>query len=484
MAQPIELAAPFGEPSAQAWDALVEKTLKGASADSLVSRTRDGLEVQPLYREAPAAPVRKAPAAGRPPWDIRASIRHPDPAAANREVLADLNGGAASVLIKLDPKGARGVALGSRDGLAQVLDGVLLEIAPVALNAGYLGPEAADWLGALAKGAPNAELYFHLDPLSAFAQKGSAPGPIESHILHGATIATRLARTYPRAGLFMASGRIAHEAGGTEAQELAHALACAVAYVRALIRAGSSVETAFAGLVLGLSAGPDYFMTIAKLRAARVLWAKLAAAGGADPARPARIEARSSHRMLTALDPWTNMLRLTSAGFGAAVGGADAIALGTFTDALDGLPTAFARRQARNTQLVLMEEASLGRVADPSGGAWFIESLTDRLARAAWTKFQAIEAAGGVVAALESGLIQREIAKARAAEEAEVREGRRQILGVTRHRNPEAGAIEVEKVNGSRFAAASPDPRKPGPDAACEGLTPVRLAEPFEEAPA
>jgi hypothetical protein len=146
---------------------------------------------------------------------------------------------------------------------------------------------------------------------------------------------------------------------------------------------------AWGGIVLGLSADADYFATLAKLRAARLIWDRLTSACGVTVA--ARIEARSSRRMLTAQDPWTNMLRQTAAGVGAALGGADAIQLGCFTDAL-GRPTPFARRQSRNAQLVLMEESHLGRVADPAGGAWFLESLTDDLARRAWARFQAIEA--------------------------------------------------------------------------------------------
>ncbi len=480
MASTLDLASGFGAPTEGAWLKLVEKTLKGAGPETLISRTRDGVEIAPLYRDGPAAPVRKTPADPARPWDLRASIRHPDPARANSQILNDLQNGAASVLVKIDPKGLRGVAVGSEEGLSHVLNGVLLDIAPVALNAGYLGPEAADWLAALAKGGPEAPLAFHLDPLTAFAQKGASPGPIESHILHAANTAVRLGRAYPRASLFMASGRIAHEAGGTEAQELAHAMACGLAYARALIRAGATPDQAFGGIVLGLSAGPEYFNTIAKLRAARVLWAKVAAASGADASAPAKIEARSSHRMLTALDPWTNMLRLASAAFGAGVGGADAIALGCFTDALDGEPTDFSRRQARNTQLVLMEEAHIGRVADPAGGTWFLETLTDGMARAAWAKFQAIEAAGGIIAALEAGLVQNEIAQAAAAEIEAVRSKAREILGVTKFRNADTGQLEVETVDGARFAVAAPDPRKPGPDSACTPLKPVRLAEPFE----
>ncbi|HYG28175.1 MAG TPA: methylmalonyl-CoA mutase family protein, partial [Caulobacteraceae bacterium] len=366
---------------------------------------------------------------------------------------------------------------GSAEGLGQVLDGVLLELAPVALDAGYLGPKAADWLGALAKAAPAAPLAFHMDPVSAFAETGESPGPIEAHMVSAATVGARLATTYPKASLMLATGRTVHEAGGTEAQELGFMAACAVAYAKVLRRAGVPMEDAFGRLVLGVSVDGQYFLDIAKVRAARSLWAKITAA--CEVSAPARIEARSSGRMLTTLDPWTNLLRLTAAGFGAAVGGADAVVLGTFTDAL-GLPTAFARRQARNTQLILMEEANLGRVADPAGGAWFLESLSDQIARAAWTEFQAIEAAGGVVAALGSGLVQGKVAEARDARLAAIAAKEEKVLGVTVFRNADDKPVAVEEP--VAVPADAPDPRLPGPDGYCEPLAPVRFAAAFEAA--
>lgn len=468
-------AALFPAASAEDWRKLVEKTLKDQPFESLRKATVEGLPIEPLY-EAAAAPAAFTP---RPheedrPWDLRVPIRHPDPRQANRELLRDLEGGAASAVVRIDPTGETGVAVGSAEDLAQLLDGVLLELAPVALDAGFLGPRAADWLSAAAKGSPSAKLAFHLDPLSAFAEAGESPGPIESHLVSAATVAARLAEAYPQAGLALASGTVVHEAGGGEAAELAFALASAIAYAKALVRAGLSMGQAFGGLVLGLSADGDYFTVIAKLRAARLTWARLTAA--CEAPTPARIEAQSSRRMLAVQDPWTNMLRLTSAAFGAAVGGADAIVLGAFTDAI-GLPTAFARRQSRNTQLVLMEEAHLGRVADPAAGSGYVEALTDEIARAAWAKFQAIEAAGGIVAALSGGLIARDVAETVATREAA---GKPKIVGVTAFPPTAEAPVEVERP--TPRAVEAPSARLPGPDGRCQALRPIRLAAPYEAA--
>ncbi|TAJ74860.1 MAG: methylmalonyl-CoA mutase [Phenylobacterium sp.] len=446
-----------------AWRALVAKTLGDKPFESLTKSTVEGLQIAPLYAAAdnPAAfPARAFD--GERPWDIRVVSAHPDAARVNAELLADLEGGAASVIVK---------GHAAAEALGRALKDVIVELAPVGLDAGFLGPKAADALHAVAKSSPGAKLNFNLDPLSAFAEAGASPGPIESHLFSAATVATRLAQTYPQAQLFLASGRVAHEAGGGEALEVAVAAASAIAYAKALVRAGLPVAEAFARITLGLSADADYFLTLAKLRAARAVFARVATASGA--AAQARIEARSSRRMITAQDPWTNMIRLTAAGFGAAAGGADAVVLGTFTDAV-GLPTAFGRRQSRNTQLVLMEEAAVGRVADPAAGSGYLETLTDQIARAAWDRLQAIEAAGGIIAALENGLVARDVEAAVAAR------GDPKILGVTVFPPTDAAPADVETA-----APAALDPstaRLPGPDGKCAALPPVRLSEKHEAA--
>ncbi len=478
----LPLADDFAPPAREDWLRLVEKTLKGETFDdALVRNTADGLAIQPLYTAESAPDVvrdLRARDADRP-WDLRMRVAHPDPKQAGAEGLKDLESGAASLLLTIDPTGQAGVAVGSADDLARALDGVLLDLAPVALDAGYLGPKAADWLGALAKAAPNAPLAFHMDPLTSFAATGASPGPVESHIVSAATVGARLSATYAKASLFLATGRAAHEAGGSNTGELALMAASAVAYARALVRAGLPMDEAFRRITLGVSLDGEYFTGIAKVRAARALWSRITQACGVEV--PAVVEVRSSHRMLTRADAWTNLLRLTSAGVAGALGGADAIVLGAFTDAI-GLPTAFARRQARNTQLVLMEESHLGRVADPAGGAWYLDTLTDQIARAAWGGFQAIEAAGGVVKALETGLVADAVNAARDAQAAAYADKSRKILGVTVFPNAQDKTPEVAIVDPAAFAVAGPDPRLPGPDSTCPPLPSIRFAAAFEEA--
>lgn len=476
MASPvIPLSDGFTPASRADWLALVAKTLKGQGADSLVARTTDDLPVQPLYTADDSPPPLAfipAPRDGETGWDIRAAVGDPDPAVANAQCLDALAGGAVSVLIHVDDGDGRGVRIASPEGLARVLDGVMVDLAPVALDAGFLGPTAAGWLSEVAKAAPAAPLALHLDPLSAFALAGASPGPIGAHLLAAAAIATDLAETYPQANLFLASGGVVHEAGGSPAWELAFAAAAAVAYAKGLVGAGLTIGDAFARISIGVTVDAEPLAGIAKLRAARVLWARITQACGVSA--PARIEARSSGRMLTRADRWTNLVRLTSAGFAAAVGGADAIVLGAFTDAI-GLPDPVGLRMARNTQLILMEEAHLGRVADPAGGSWAMETQTAELARAAWSAFVAIEAAGGLATALNRGLVAQAVDRSRAALKAALADRSLRVIGVTDFVGGDPAPGVTTPPPGP--TANRPDTRQPGADSLCPPLTAIRLEE-------
>lgn len=446
-----------------AWLKAAARSLKGADLENLVLRTVEGVEIRPLY-DASGAPERLRSAVG---WDIRARVSAADPAQTNALAHEALGGGCNSLLLD-------GRFCASAQDMARALDGVVLEAAPVVLDAGFAGPMAAQWLADVARGSPAARLGLHLDPLSAFAEAGVSPGPIDAHLSRGAETAASLAPAYPEATLFLASGLTAHEAGGSPSQELGLMAAAALAYARALRAAGVPAHHALPRVVLGVAVDQQLLVSVAKLRAARRIWARIAGACGV--AAPARIEARSSQRMLTAVDPWTNLLRLTLAGIAGAVGGADAMALGTFTDAL-GAPAERARRLARNTQLILAEEAHLGRAVDAMSGAWAIETLTDQLARQGWSCFQAIERQGGLVAALISGEFAAEIAAVRANREAAIAEATLPILGVTRFPDPEPLPVEVESWPEPAPAATG----IPGPDSKCPPLAPARVSAAAEQ---
>lgn len=256
-----------------------------------------------------------------------------------------------------------------------------------------------------------------------------------------------------------------HEAGGSAAQELGSSLATGVAYLRALTEAGLGVEEACAQLEFRYAATADQFLTIAKMRAARRLWARVAEVCGAARSGAQRQHAVTSPVMMTRRDPWVNMLRTTLACLGAGVGGAETVTVLPFDHAL-GLPDAFARRIARNTSTILVEESHLARVIDPAGGSWYVERLTDELAESAWAFFQEIERAGGQAAALESGLVSERLAATWAARKKNLARRKEPITGVSEFPQLAERAVERE-------AAPSTEARG--------GLPVVRRDEAFEE---
>jgi methylmalonyl-CoA mutase len=266
----------------------------------------------------------------------------------------------------------------------------------------------------------------------------------------------------------VADGRVIHNAGGSEAQELAFALASAVAYLRVLEADGIAIEQARDAIYFRLSADAEQFLTMAKFRAIRKLWARIEAACGLQP-KPALLTAETAWRMLTKHDAYVNMLRNAIAVTAAGLGGADAITMLPHTAPL-GLPDAFARRVVRNTQLVLLEESSLARVSDPAAGSGAIEAMTEELCTAAWSQFQEIEKAGGAWAALESGLVQKNVAAVRAEREKAVARGKDILTGTNAYpdiRETMPAVLDIVPAAKNEPVSSSALPR-------------IRLGEPFE----
>ena len=261
------------------------------------------------------------------------------------------------------------------------------EAATIALDAGFMGVNCADWLAGLAKASPAAKLAFHLDPLSAFAQAGSTPARSKRICARRRPAGARLGQAYPAATTFLASGRVVHEAGGSIAQELEHHGGQRPHLCKASTKAGVEIEAAFTGIVLGLSVDGDVLQSIAKLRAARNIGTG-SPRPAARPARPDRgprlAPDAHGHGPLDRSDPPHRR------SFAAAAGGADTIVLPPYTDAI-GPPDGRARRLSRNMQLILMQESHMGQVNDPAAGSWCMEQLTDEFAREGWGVFQAIK---------------------------------------------------------------------------------------------
>jgi methylmalonyl-CoA mutase len=472
------LAAELKTPTREAWLALVGKVLKGAEFEKrLVSRTADGLAIQPLYTRSDA--VDGAAAVGRSGWypggwDVRQLYAEHDPQAANVAILQDLEGGATSMLLQIEAPGQPGLPDDAAT-FGTALRGALVKGAAVALDARENALDAAGSLietwRASGIGENERRGAFNYDPLGVLAETGALTHPVR----RACEIAARLAsdtRSMSHVTALLADGRPYHEAGGSEAQELAAMLATLVAYLRASEGAGLRPRAALGKTALALGADADLFLTIAKFRAARRLVARVAEACGAGSAAEAiQLTASTSGRMMARRDPWVNLLRTTVACAGAAFGGAEAITVLPFTWAL-GRPDAFARRIARNTQLVLQEESAAARVIDPAHGSWYVERLTDDLAEAAWALFQEIEAKGGMAAALESGFIQDQIAHVAELRAGDIAHGRVELTGVSAF--PRLGDDGVRVEPHAPF-----DPVVPN-GASVRPLAPRRLAEPFE----
>src|ERR1043166_2842032 len=404
-------APDFPAASRDAWLKLVTAALKGAPFEKLTSRTYDSLRIEPLYgRDPTAAPLPgRAPGA---PWQVLARVDHPDAAAANTEARHEIENGATGLsIVFAGAIGSYGYGIKpSAEGLARLFQNI--DASAIELDLAWR-TDAAQLLG----GLPSArQIRFGLDPIGSMASAGgSAKSWPETAASFTSVIADLKRRGF--AGPFAtADARPIHDAGGSEAQELAFALAAATAYLRALEAGGLDLDDARAAIFFRLAVDADQFLSIAQLRALRLLWARVEEACGLSP-KPVLISATTAWRMLTQRDPWVNLLRATVAVFSAGLGGADAVTVLPFTAAL-GLPDRFARRLARNTQLILLEEANLAKVADPAAGTGTMGDLTGQLCRAAWSLFQGIESAGGAVAALEQGMIQDKVAAVRSDRQA------------------------------------------------------------------
>jgi methylmalonyl-CoA mutase len=449
------------------WRELAEATLKGAPFEKkLVRQTYEGIELQPVYSQEdrlsegdvsgfPGVPpyIRGSNALGaiKSGWDFRQEHRNPLLHSVNEDILLDLEGGVTSLLLVLDRAarqgldpdeeeaknlaGVDGIMAYNLDDLERVLAGVHLPRVCISLESGAAFLPAASILAALWQReqlAPD-ELRgaFNADPLAAISREGYLPLPLEAALTQMSDLAAWTSKNYPHVTAACVNTSPYHNAGATAAQDLAFGMATALEYLRAMTSSGMEIDAAAKQILFRTSLGTHHFLAIAKLRAGRLLWSRVVeACGGSEEAGAMKVHARMSDRVITKHDPYVNLLRNTVSVFTAMVGGADAITSVPFDDAY-GPSSKLGRRVARNTGLILQEEAHLDRVIDPAGGSWFIEKLTDEVALKAWGTLQEIERQGGMIRALESGWVAEQIDavyEARAKDLATRKEG---ITGVS-----------------------------------------------------
>jgi len=474
----LSLGGDFPAATRQEWRQLVDAVLKGAPFEWLRSKTYDNFSIEPLYdRAANAKPLTgRAPGAA---WTVMQRLDHPDAAAANAQALEDLENGATGlVLVFAGSVSANGFGL-DRSGqtLARVLDqvhldaGVRIDLDLPAAQGPAVG-HLFDLIKSRGVAATAVDLRAGLDPIGQFAATGRSPRSWTETTRGLAATVGELSVAGLRGPFLAADGRIVHDAGGGEAQELAFVLASAVAYLRALEASGMPLDGARAAIYFRLSADAEQFLTMAKFRALRKLWARVEEACGLAP-RPAMIAAETAWRTMTRRDVDVNMLRTAIAVAAAGLGGADSIAALPHAAAL-GLPDAFARRVARNTQLVLLEESNLARVADPAAGSGALEAMTQSLCTAGWALFRDIEKSGGIWPVLESGMLQQQVAAIRAERQKAIARRRDILTGTNEFPNIFETAPAVLDV----APLASPSDGMAAVTA--QALERTRLAEPFE----
>lgn len=473
------------------WKKAVEADLKGIPFEKqLISRTHEGIDLQPLYTEETAptagdpaglpgfAPfVRGTRALGQAlhGWDIRQQHTHPDPVAVNRFIRDDLEHGVTSIQLRfdaassfgLDATDPRAADLCGRDGIMlytagdvdRALAGVPLDRPVVWLDTGGAFLPAAGLVVAAAarRGIAPAQLRgaFNADPLGAQMRDGRLTVPVETALAHLADLAVWTVRNAPGMRSVEICTSPYHHAGATTVQDLAFMMATGLEYLRALTRAGLDVSTAARQFVFSDSLGCNFFRAIAKIRAARWLWARVVATCGGDAhAQRMYLRVRTSRRILTVRDPWVNMMRNTACVFAGAIGGADAITTMPF-DAAQGGDSELGRHNARSAQLVLREEANLHRVVDAAGGSWFLETLTRQLAERAWALLQEVEKEGGMVRAALGGWVRHAIDAAEASRVKNIATRLEPITGISEHPDIAEMKTKLPPSDRARLTAAA-----------------------------
>ncbi|MCB8925918.1 MAG: methylmalonyl-CoA mutase [Ardenticatenaceae bacterium] len=437
--QAAPLFAEFSPPTAEEWLEATIASLKGKPIEKLTHHSYEGIAIEPLLsREATAEfadttpgqfPYRrgtKATVNAEQPWLIAQQLAGPNPQQLNEQLRHDLAQGqtAVSWVPEFDFTAAdvrtifNGVDLGQIPLFVPYLPGLPL--------LAQLAAARPDDLAALRGGLLH-------DPVAWLAGMGSQP---LDALYDQTAVLTRWAIDHaPNLHTVAVMPVIYHEAGANAVQEIGLLLATAVHHMRELQQRGLSVDEIGERITAVFSLGSDFFMEIAKLRAARSTWAQMMAAfGGSESAHKLTIHAQTSASSKSPLDPYVNMLRATTEAFAAALGGADSIEIAPF-DMPQRPSTDFSRRIARNVHHILQDEVNLARLLDPAGGAYAVEHLTDELAQRGWAYFQEIEAAGGIVAVLQAGTVQAQIATTAAARQKDLATRKTVMVGTNLYAN-------------------------------------------------
>ncbi len=477
----LTLVGDFPEISESDWISQAEATIRSGGIERLVSKTNDGIAIQPIYQTPDDAfPALNTSAAQ---WKIVQRTDIPDIAAANGQILDDLLNGATGISLVLPGSvtaGSCGVPVQSVADIKRLMKDVELDLISLRLDAGRLDIEQGGWQAAhdllqvyqdRNLDLSRCDLTLALDPVASFAITGASVG-VDELVSQMVGVLDHARESGHNGVVFCGDGRLYHESGASQAQELGFALASTVQHLRLLELGGVDLAGIWPQLGLVLSADADQFLTIAKLRAGHLIWQQLQEAMGVTPSRLA-LDVETSLAMMSRRGPYVNMLRTTTAAFAAGIGGAGSISVLPFTSAI-GVPDGFARRMARNAQIVLQEESSIGMVGDAAAGSGYVEAVTGQIAENAWSIMQDIEASGGMLNALANGQVQQLIAESSAKTAAAVGKRKQAIIGVSEFASLEETPVKVLDFKPVESPATSVG------DLNCDRLTPVSISQPFE----
>jgi len=468
--QPLDIQKDFPSVSYAEWKQVVEAELKGAPFDKkLTTQTYEGITLRPLYTAEDTADLkylqtfpgfapyaRGCHAAGylAEPWEVTEEIPYPSPREFNDAARHDLSRGLTALQLNLDAAtragldpdwskagdvGRGGVSIATLKALSVALEDIDLEKVSLFVRSGSSALPFAALFAALLRQRQIDLTKVHgcieMDPLGVLSHEGRLPYSLNGAYREMLQLTRWAIQKAPNLQTICVHGRPYHESGGSAVEELAFSIATGTEYLREMIQRGLKVDDVAPRIRYNFCIGSNFFMEIAKLRAARVLWARIVEAfGGSEASQRMNLHVKTSLWNKTLLDPYVNLLRTTTEAFSAILGGTDSLQVGPFDEAA-GLPDEFSRRIARNIQLVLRYEAQTTRIVDPAGGSWYLEWLTDALVQKSWKLFQEVEAKGGIAKALQEGFPQQAIAKVAAAKSAAAAKRKDSIVGTNQYAN-------------------------------------------------
>ncbi len=472
-----KLLAEFDSATVAQWRALAEAELKGADFEKrLLTRTPEGITIQPLYTQADLpsglddAPVGKEHAEdstfSNKPWGIAQEIVCSTPSEFNQQAKEDIAGGAHCITLHLDAAsraaldpdmatpdliGRGGVSIATVEDVARAFQGLDLRKNPLFVRTGGAALAFSALLFAWMKknGRKPSDLTgcIEMDPLGVLSHEGALPFTLEHAYQEMASLTKWSVENAPHLRTICVHARAWHEAGGSAVQELAFSMATAVEYLRAMQSHDLSVNVVAPRMRFTFAIGSDFFMEIAKFRAARRLWAGVVEAfGGSEKSKSMDLHGHTSRYNKTLCDPYVNLLRTTTEAFAGALGGCDTLAVAPF-DQILRQPDSLSRRLARNIQIILQEESSIGQVVDATGGAYYVESLTSSLAEKAWALFQKIEAEGGIAQSLKRGTVQQMAATVADARLKDVAKRKKILVGTNMYAAPDEKPLPPRPID-------------------------------------